>query len=217
MSAGSLIAITIARQLAAGGAPLGKRLAGRLGFTYLDDEIMRLAAERSGAELHELKRWDEHRARFWERLGQTFNIGAPDGVYTPLNVGAVIHDREVFELQAQVIRDAASRENCIIIGRAGFWILRDHPGRLSVYLHAPPAARVGQVMELFKVDEAEARRLIDQVDGDRARFVRETTGGPIAPASQHLCIDTSRVSLETAEGMVVLAVEALRRQLGTAA
>ena len=172
------IAITIARQLGAGGAPLGKRLADRLGFTYLDDEILRLAAERLGADPRELARWDEHRARFWERLGQTFAIGAPEAVYSPLNAAAVIHDRDVFDLQAQVIRDYAAKENCVIIGRAGFWVLKDHPGLLSIYLHAAPDARLPEVMSVFNVDADKARQLIARVDADRARFVRETTGPP---------------------------------------
>jgi cytidylate kinase len=209
------IAITIARQLAAGGAPLGKRLADKLGFEYLDDEILRRAAERAGADPQELARWDEHRARFWERLGATMNVAVPEGLYTPMNAAAVIHDRDVFELQTQVIRDSAARGNCVIIGRAGFWILRDHPGRLSIYLYAPPETRVHQVMQAFKVDATEARRLIASVDADRARFVRETTGCEVTAASQHLCIDTSSVSLDAAEQMVLIAVEELRKRLGS--
>jgi len=49
-----LIAITIARQFGAGGAPLGQRLAARLGFTFLDSNILRLAAERSGVSEQDL-------------------------------------------------------------------------------------------------------------------------------------------------------------------
>ena len=120
----------------------------------------------------------------------------------------------MFELQSQVIQDHAAKSNCVIIGRAGFWVLRDHPGRLSVYLHAPAETRVPQVMKAFKVDAAEARRLIASVDADRARFVRETTGSEVTAASQHLCIDTSSVSLDGAEEMVVIAVGELRKRLG---
>jgi cytidylate kinase len=207
------VAITIARQLGAGGAPLGKRLAKRLGFTYLDDEILRLAAEKAGADPEELARWDEHRARFWERLGGTFSMGAPEGLYTSLNAAAVIHDRDVFELQSQVIREHAARTDCVIIGRAGFWVLRDHPGRLSVYLHAPAECRVAQVAEMFRVDAAHARQLIAQIDADRARFVRETTGMEIAATSQHICLDTSLIRLETAEEIVATAIRDVRDRM----
>ncbi len=210
----SLIAITIARQLGAGGAPLGKRLAERLGFTYLDEDILRLAAEKRGADPADLARWDEHRAAFWERLGRTFSIGAPEGGYTPVNAAMVIHDKEVFELQAEVIRECAAKDNCVVIGRAGFWVLRDHPGRLSIYLHAPCESRVRPVMEAFKVDADQARQLITRIDADRIRFVRETTGKEVTAGSQHICVDTCAISLETVETMVVAAVEGLRKRLG---
>lgn len=208
-----LIAITIARQLGAGGAPLGKRLAARLGFTYLDDEILRRAAEKMGANPADLARWDEHRARFWERLSQSFALGAPEGIYTPmdsLGSAAVVNDRQVFQIQAEVIRETAARENCIVIGRAGFWILKDHPGRLSLYLHAPAECRVPAVMDAFKVDAARARQLIQRIDADRAHFVRDVTGTDISPLTHHLSADTSKVSLDTLEEMVADIVEKCR-------
>src|SRR3954468_1689495 len=91
------IAITIARQLGAGGGPLGKRIAERLGFAYLDDDILRKAAEKSGAHPEDLARWDEHRSRLWKRLAGTFSLGAPEGVFEPLAGVAVVQDKEVFE------------------------------------------------------------------------------------------------------------------------
>jgi cytidylate kinase len=207
-----LIAITIARQLGAGAAPLGKRLAERLGYCYLDEEILRRAAEKSGADPEDLARWDEHRSRFWDRLAQTFSLGAPEGMYTPATKAVVVHDREVFELQSQVIRETAARESCVVIGRAGFWILRDHPGRISVYLHAPPEARLAEVMAAFKVDAGRARQLIAQIDADRARFIRETTGSEVTATSQHLCIDTCAIPLEVAEDIVVRVVENKKKE-----
>jgi len=207
------IAITIARQLGAGGVPLGRRLEKRLGFRYLDDEILRMAAEKLGARPEELARWDEHRSRFWERLASTFSLGSPEGMFEPaagLGAAAVIQDREVFELQAEVIREVTAKEDCIVIGRAGFWVLRDHPGRISVYLHAPVEARVPVVMGAFQLDAERARQLIGQIDVDRARFVRETTGKEVCVGNQDICVDTSRVALEVVEEMVVGMVEKRR-------
>ena len=215
------IVIAIARQLGAGGAPLGKRLAQRLNFKYLDDELLRMAAEKCGASAADLQRWDEHRARFWERVGGVFSMGAPDAganvITPPPGTGAavVIHDREVFALQSEVIREAAARHDCVIIGRAGFWVLRDHPGRIAIYLHAPAETRIPAVMETFKVDAAKARELIVRIDDDRTRFVRETTGQSLLPTTQDLCINTATVPLEQAEELVVQAVELRRKQLAS--
>jgi CMP/dCMP kinase len=205
-----LIAITIARQLGAGGASLGRALAQRLGITFLDSNVLRLAATKSGASEQDLARWDEHCARFWERLGRAFALGAPEGLWATMSPALGIYDRDVFALQCDVIREIAARESCVIIGRAGFWVLRDHPGLLSVYLHAAPEARVPRVRQAFSVEDRQARRLIVEIDADRAAFLRDTTGQELRAESQHLCIDTGRISLELAEQMVLKAVEAMR-------
>jgi CMP/dCMP kinase len=205
-----LIAITIARQLGAGGASLGRALARRLGFTFLDSNVLRLAAAKSGAAEQDLARWDEHCARFWERLGRAFALGAPEGMWATMSPALGIYDRDVFELQCDVIREIAARESCVVIGRAGFWVLRDHPGLLSVYLHAAPESRRPRVQQVFSVGDQQARQLIAQVDADRAAFLREVTGQELPAESQHLCINTGRIPLDVAEQIVLAAIQSLR-------
>ena len=51
--------ITIARQLASGGSDLGRRIACRLGFLYLDREILQNAAEELGMSEEELSAREE--------------------------------------------------------------------------------------------------------------------------------------------------------------
>ena len=204
------IAITIARQLGAGGAALGRGLAQSLGLTFLDSNVLRLAAERSGASEQDLARWDEHGARFWERLGRVFALGAPESMWATMTPALGIYDREVFELQRDIIREIAARDGCVVIGRAGFWVLRDHPGLLSVYLHAAPEARVPRVKEAFAVDDQQARQLIDRIDVDRAAFLRDITGRALSADSQHLCVDTGRIPLDVAQRIVLEAVQAIR-------
>ena len=203
-----VVAVTIARQMGAGGAIVGRRLAERLGFTFLDNNMLRLAAEKCGASEHDLARWDEHRAHFWERLGDVFTLGAPEGMWSTLSPGLGIRDRELFDLQQKVIRGIAVRESCVVIGRGGVL----GPARSSgapQRLPPRPAQRPAcpALIESLAVDEQNARKLIARIDADRATFLREVTGIPMAPESHHLSIDTGCVSLETAEKMILLAIE----------
>jgi CMP/dCMP kinase len=207
-----LIAITISRQLGAGGAVVGQRLAKRLGLRYLDSNVLRMAAEKCGAKEEDLARWDEHRARFWEQLGRVFALGAPEGLWQTFNAPLGIYDRDVFNLQREVIREIAHQESCVVIGRAGFWILRDHPGLVSVYLHGSVESRLERVKGIFGVDAPHARQMMAEIDGDRARFVYEMAGEGLNAESQHLCIDTGRIALETAEEMIVRAAEQVRAE-----
>lgn len=220
MSPQPFVAIAISRLLGAGGATLGQRLAKRLGYAYLDQAILQQVADQIGISDADLSRWDEHVCRFWERLADAFALGPPDAIYsTPPPPSTRVRDQQLFQLEARVIRQAASQRNVVVIGRGGFWILRDHPGLVSVFLHAPPETRIPKVMQTYNLhDEREAREMIDRIDADRTLFIRRMTGQSAGDARcYHLCIDTHRVHMDLAEELVASIVTQLQDQIGRAA
>jgi cytidylate kinase len=215
MTTKPLVAIAIARQVGAGGALLGQRLAKRLGFAYLDRMILQSVADRLGIREADLSPWDEHVSRFRERLAEVFAQGPPDGLYTPTPKAVTIRDARLFQLEAQVIRETASCQNVVVIGRAGFWILQDHPGLLSVFLHAPLSARLPRVMQTHNLrSEQEAGAWIERVERERERFIHTMTGLAAGDACcQHLSIDTHRAGLDLVEEMVVSLVLRVQEQI----
>lgn len=219
MTAKPLMAIAISRLLGAGGSSLGQRLAKRLGYAYLDQAILQQVGEQIGVGDLDLSHWDEHVSRFWDRLAAVFALGPPDAIYTPPPAPGGIQDQQLFQLEAQVIRKAASQRSVVVIGRAGFWVLRDHPGLVSVFLHAPAWARIPRVMELYKLqDEREAQEMIDRIDADRTRFIHKVTGQKAGDARcYHLSIDTHRADLDLAEELVVSLVARVQNRIGVAA
>ena len=209
------IAITIARQLGAGGAVLGQRLAKRLEFAYLDREILAMATERMDTGDADSGRWDERLPRFWEGFIQTLSAGSPDTGYTAGGRLPGVAGRRLFELESRVIQEAAAKRSVVVIGRAGGWVLREHPRLVRVYLHAPISARLPHVMlRLNLVNEQEARKTMDRADLERERFIQEVTGCLASDARNYdLCINTHRVGLDLAEEMVVRQVEHMRFEL----
>jgi hypothetical protein len=75
--------ITIARQLGSGGSYLAQRLAHRLGFVYLDHQILEQAARELDTSGSELARREERTQSFWTKLLQTFATGCPEGIQSP--------------------------------------------------------------------------------------------------------------------------------------
>ena len=209
------IAITIARQLGSGGAALGQRLAKRLNYAYLDREILRMAKERMGEGDADLSRWDERLPNFWERFIETLSGGPPDSVYTDGRRLPGVGEKLLFKLESQVIRETAARRSVVVIGRAGGWVLREHPRLVKVYLHAPISFRLPQVMRsLNLVSEQEARKTIDRVDLERERFIQEVTGCLASDARNYdFCINTHHVGLDQAEAMIVRHVEQMHLEL----
>ena len=53
-----------------------------------------------------------------------------------------VFEEELFRIERQIIREFAARENCVIIGRAGSFVLREHSGVIRVFVHAPEAFRI---------------------------------------------------------------------------
>lgn len=49
----------------------------------------------------------------------------------------------------------ARRENCIIIGWGGAYVIPHHPRMVNLYFHAPLRFRIGRVMELYDITDKE--------------------------------------------------------------
>jgi cytidylate kinase len=80
----------------------------------------------------------------------------------------------VFLVQ-QVIEKAAETGNCVIVGRGAPWFLRCRPDTFSVFFYAPRSEKIRRLTPLVK-DQAEATRLLNTVDKERAAFVKRYFG-----------------------------------------
>ncbi|MFR5556058.1 MAG: AAA family ATPase [Coprococcus sp.] len=66
------------------------------------------------------------------------------------------------------IKDVASKEDCIIVGRCANYVLRDEERCKNVYLYAPLEIRIETVMKRYQLDEKGAHSACSQ-NGPRAR------------------------------------------------
>jgi len=207
------IVITISRQIASGGTYLGQTVAKRLGFRYVDTDVLQEAAKYFGVEEKELLLYEEKALGFWEKILKAFAFGSRE--YVPPSRPPV-YDRDLFEVEAKIITDIASKCNVVIMGRGGFHILRKHPGLINVFCHAPMSFRIKRMMEVYSIpDRDRARSEIEESDRRREKFIRTMTGVEWTDArNYHLCINTGMVSFEIAEETIVRVVEDLKQNLG---
>jgi len=196
------IAITISRQLGCGGGCIAQRLANRLGYKYLDREILQRAAEALGDDVAMLEPCDERISPLWTSLLNTFVVSSvPEVLYLPQN--RLPTDRELFSAESTVIRQVAAQESCIIVGRGGFHLLQDHPHHLAIALWAPLAWRVARVVAIYHISETEARQMLSESDHNRSCFIRTMTGQAWMDMRLfHLCLNTGALGLELAESIL---------------
>ena len=109
------VVITIGREYGSGGRLIAKQLSEELGITFYDKELITAVARKTGFSENFI-RDSEH-----QRPTNSFLYDLYTAVQTPS-----VPD-QVFIAQAKVIKEAASRESCVIVGRCADYILRDEP------------------------------------------------------------------------------------------
>ena len=206
------VVVTISRQVGAGGAVIGQKVARRLGFNYLDQEILRQAAHQAWQDAKALESREERVGGLWDNVLQVFSVGTPEAAYPLPGACQTVTDRDLFDLEADVIRKVALEYDAVVVGRAGFWVLRDHPGLVSIFLHASPEYRADNLRRHFNLSEgSEALNLVRAGDRQRDKFIRAMTGADWRDADNyHLCIDSGRVAEEAIVDMVARLTEAAR-------
>ncbi len=198
------VVLAISRQLGAGGSYIGQAVAHALGLKYLDREILHQAATLLGREDEDLEQLDERVANGWVRLTRHLSIGPPDALFTPPRPASSVYEEDLFRIERQVMREAAARENCVIVGRASPHVLRDHPGVIRLFVHAPEGWRADTLMSSMKDRERnDVIDLIRRTDRERARFVQAVCGCDWTSACHYdLTINPARIGLDRAVALV---------------
>lgn len=166
--------ITIEYQIGCGGRDIGRKLAERLGFSYMDREIVQgvareLQIDEAAAELH-----DERVAGVLGRVLDMMRMtGELTWVAPERDPGFTLLDEATYHgTTCRVIEAAARRDHVVIVGHGSAFALAGWPGVMHVGLYAPAEQRVATVMSRLQISRDEARRRVSESDHDRARYVK---------------------------------------------
>jgi CMP/dCMP kinase len=196
--------ITISRQMGSGGAYIGYLVAKELGFKYLDREILRQAAEHFGTDVRMLEDVGEKSPGIIEKIIKGFSYGTPTWeMLQPMR--QPVYSKDLFTLECKIIQGIADQYDAVIIGRGGFYALRESSGVIRVFIHAPPEFRVKRVMRMQNItDIREARKKIKDSDKSRTKYMKGMAGVNWTDASNfHLCIDSSVIGFRESARMIV--------------
>ena len=209
--------ITIGRQFGAGGASVGRMLATRLKFDFLDSQIIDEVAHRLELPKEEVEAEDEHPgsllARLLVALGSASTeplIPAESAAWTPPNAAPTFDTRKaVLQITQHVIEQAARVGNVVIVGRGGAYILSKHPDALHIFLRASEAVRVKAIKARFDIaSDEEARKRLKQTDENWTAYIRQVYGHDRDhPAHYDMVLDTGRLGYEGAVEVVVAALQ----------
>ena len=161
--------ITIARGYGSNGKAIGKKLAGDLGITFYDRNIISEASNTGSDTGFSFGFGDEKLKFSLAKSAEDNNDEAPEkDIY--------VADDKAFNFEAQKIREIADKESCVIVGRCADNVLKRHGNLLRVYIYASPKYCIKTIMKMYGVSPSEAERLIKQTDKERSEYYKHFTG-----------------------------------------
>lgn len=197
--------ITISRQFGSNGRLIGQGVAEKLGIKYYDRDLISLAAKESGYTEKIFENTDEKPSN---SLLYSIVMGSYATKGWFYQNEDIYSSDKLFAIQAEVIRKVAA-ESCVIVGRCADFVLRDEPGLLTVFTHAPFEYRKANVRkENPTLTEKELEQYIRRTDKRRESYYNYYSNREwLNPLNYHLSIDSSAIGVEGAAELIVKMLE----------
>lgn len=161
------LVVSIAREHGTNGKEIAKQVAQKLGLGFYDkEEIKKYAVSNSMIDdTHS----DEELYKFYLSLDA---------------------EKDSIIKQSEAVKSIAEKENCVIVGRAADYILKDNPNLVKIFLYAPLEYRIDKVKEIYKDTYKEAKRHVLDSDKSRASYYEIITNQPWGKKENYdLCIN----------------------------
>ncbi len=189
--------ITISRQHGSGGREIGALVSKKLGIPYYDNDLIQLAAEKSGFSEEHFRDYDKFATNsFLYSLVRGFQ-------YHQNATGVWSLEDKIYTTQSKVIRELAEKEPCIIIGRCADYVLSDMPGLVKLFIYGALDARAERVAKKENITTEKAIDKIKSADKRRQNYYNYHADRKWGEAQNYnLCIDSSFCGVEKAADII---------------
>ena len=133
----------------------------------------------------------------------TYSFGYSSAAFTDMPI-----NHKVFLAQFDAIKKIASEESCVMVGRCADYALSEHPGAISVFIHADLDKRIDRISKKYELSAAQAKDRIQKTDKQRSSYYNYYTSKKWGDAnSYHLCLDSGILGIEGCVEMILKAIE----------
>jgi uncharacterized protein len=194
--------VCISHATGAGGEEVGRLVAERLGFLYVDDEIVARAAAKGGIGPGDVADEERRRslvARVLDALAQGGSEAwALGGVGTPV-AGQELGSEDVRALIREAIEQTAARGKVVIVAHAASHAVPRGPEALRVLVTASPSTRAARIGD-------DGDRKVKAEDAARRDYLKRFYDiGEESPTHYDLVINTDVLSVEQTADLVARA------------
>ena len=181
--------ICMARQVAAMGDEISAEVARLMNYKFITRKDIEARIVALGFSKDKLRKYDEVKPGFFASLAKD-------------------RDEYLDYLQTAIL-EAASEENCVLIGRGASFVLRELPNMLSFRFVADHQTRLERLEKEFNFTEKQAQQRIDESDNNRRGFHKSFFNiDSEDPANYHMVINSAKLDVKSAAAIIVSIVEA---------
>jgi cytidylate kinase len=208
--------ITIRGQMGSGAPEIGRLIANKLQFDYVDREVIDKVAELLQGPKHDIEMKEMPPGSLSRRILEALKRAYPssrkvgllprweyEGVSLP-TWDIPLDDTRYLPALKSVINDLAKIGSIVIRGRGSQFILKDLPEAVHVLVVASNELRVKRVMENLKLGEGNAKKEIARFDSSRREFIKRYFNAELEdPLDYDLVINTNHLTFEDAAALVI--------------
>jgi cytidylate kinase len=202
--------ITISRQFAAGGSQVASLVAETLGWRLVDNDLVDRVAERAGVSREEVAALEERAPTFIERLARLTALELPELFLPTAEAIQEFGEGHLVKITRALVEELAAEGRCVVVGRASAAVLARAADTLHVRLVAPLEFRVRIATQRLGVAPADAPRIVEERDANRARYHREYYDRDSSdPVHYDMVLNTGRLGFEGAAQVIVARARSL--------
>ena len=177
------IIITISREYGSGGRYIGRLVAERLGIKFYDKDFVTALSQKTGLSEEYIENNEQKRIAI-EALS--------NGYYYSLS-----NSDELFVQESELIKELASKESCVIIGRCSDFILKDYEDVINIFVYSEMQDKINRAVERYGIDRKDAEKVIRNMDKQRSNHYKHYTGKKWGDANNYdLCINSDTFGVE---------------------
>ncbi len=183
------IVITVSREYGSGGRYVGKLVADKLGIKLYDKEFIIKLAEETGLAEEYIKDNEQKR---------DILDGLNNGYYFGTN-----NSDELYIKESELIKEIASKESCVIVGRCADFILKDKSNVIKVFVYSNIKDKVKRAVEIYGLDKNKAEKEIKRIDKLRANHYKYYTEKEWNNHSNYdICINSDTLGVEKSAELI---------------
>lgn len=170
--------ITINREMGSGGRTIGHKLADKLGVEFYYKTVIKGLEKEFNLTAEEIEKQKGREQGWWANIKHQLTSSiVSSNPYLPqvADAASLIDTDDIFKAETEILRGIADEESCVVAGRCGFYIFRNHPNHFNILIQASMPHRIKRVANKQGISEEEARKAIEMVDQMRENYVNKYT------------------------------------------